>query len=225
MNLKQIAAQRAMRAVQSGMVLGLGTGSTATYAIQMIGERLRNGTLRDVMGVATSAMSENLSREVGIPLTNLRQHPVLDLAIDGADEVDPQLQLIKGRGGAHLREKIVARAARYLIIIVDDSKLVQVLGTKCPVPVEVIPFGLGSYEATLRSLGCEPVLRVQADQPFVTDEGNYILDCHFPGLQDPQGMERELNNIPGIVENGIFINLAAQVLVASETGVQELHRK
>jgi len=222
LNLKQIAAARAVEAVQSGMVLGLGTGSTTRYATEMIGERLRDGRLHDIVGVPTSSATEKLARQVGIPLTTLRDNPVLDLTIDGADEVDPNLVLIKGLGGALLYEKIVARASRQEIIIVDDSKLVQVLGTRSPLPVEVIPFGWGTYMEALRSLGCEPVLRLQGTQPYVTDEGNYIVDCRFQRIGDPRQLERELNLIPGVVENGIFIGLASLVLVASASGVREL---
>ena len=225
MNLKERAAARAVEAVKSGMLLGLGTGSTATYAIKMIGERLRDGQLQDIVGIPTSEATENLALELGIPLTTLHDHPVLDLTIDGADEVDPQLTLIKGMGGALLHEKIVARATRRELIIVDESKLVDVLGTQAPVPVEVIPFGWGTYLEPLRDLGCQPTLRLSGEQPFVTDEGNYIIDCRFSRIDDPVRLERELNLIPGVVENGIFIGLASAVLVASPSGVRELKRQ
>jgi len=224
-NLKQVAAAKAVEAVRSGMVLGLGTGSTTRYATEMIGERLRDGRLHDIVGVPTSSATEKLAKQVGIPLTTLKDHPVLDLTIDGADEVDPDLVLIKGLGGALLYEKIVARASRQEIIIVDESKLVQVLGTRSPLPVEVIPFGWVTYMDTLRSFGCEPVLRMQGTQPYVTDEGNYILDCRFKRIDDPKQLECELNLIPGVVENGIFIGLASLVLVASASGVRELRPK
>lgn len=222
MNLKQLAAAKAVEMVESGMVLGLGTGSTTRYAIEMIGERLRDGRLSDIMGVPTSSGSEKLARQVGIPLTTLQQHPVLDLTIDGADEVGPNLILIKGQGGALLHEKIVARASRREIIIVDDSKWVQVLGSKAPLAVEVIPFGWGTYLDTLRRFNCEPILRMQGAEPYLTDEGNFIVDCHFDRIDDPISLERDLNLIPGVVENGIFIGLASLVLVASESGVREL---
>jgi len=221
MNLKQMAAAKAVEAVESGMALGLGSGSTASYAIAMIGERMRNGSLRGIVGVPTSNETARLARQAGIPLTTLQEHPVLDLTIDGADEVDPQLNLIKGRGGALLREKIVARASRCELIVVDESKLVQVLG-KSPVPVEVVPFGWGTYLDALRSLGCEPVLRMQGAQPYITDEGNYIVDCRFVRIDDPARLECALDLIPGVVENGLFIGLASVVLVATETGVREL---
>jgi ribose 5-phosphate isomerase A len=221
MNLKQMAAARAVEMVQSGMLLGLGTGSTARYAIEMIGERLHNGILSDIMGVPTSSGSAELARQVGIPLTTLQQHPTLDLTIDGADEVGPNLVLIKGQGGALLREKIIARASRREVIIVDESKVVQVLGSKAPLAVEVIPFGWGTYDDALRKFGCQPVLRMKETEPYVTDEGNYIVDCRFARIDDPLALETELHRIPGLVENGLFIGLASLILVAHESGVRE----
>lgn len=227
MNLKQLAAARAVEAIQNGMVLGLGTGSTARYAVELIGERLRDGRLSRIVGVPTSSDTERLARQAGIPLTTLREHPVLDLTIDGADEVAPDLTLIKGQGGALLHEKIVARASQQEFIVVDESKLVQVLGTKAPLAVEVIPFGWGTYADALLKLGCKPVLRMrpqdgQDSAPYVTDEGNYIVDCHFPRIEDPVALERELNLIPGVVDNGLFVGLATLVIVASPSGIREL---
>jgi ribose 5-phosphate isomerase A len=221
-NLKQLAAAKAVEMVKSDMVLGLGTGSTTRYAIEMIGDRLRDGSLRDIIGVPTSSGSEQLARKLGIPLTTLQEHPVLDLTIDGADEVGPDLTLIKGQGGALLREKIVARASRREIIIVDDSKLVQELGSKAPLAVEVVPFGWGTYLDAFKAFDCRPILRVKDGRTYVTDEGNYIVDCHFERIADPVKVERELNLIPGVVENGIFIALASLVLVASKSGVREM---
>jgi len=221
-NLKEMAAAKAVELIQSGMVLGLGTGSTTNYAIQMIGERVRHGRLRDIAGVPTSNATARLATQAGIPLTTLLEHPLLDLTIDGADEVDPQLNMIKGQGGALLREKIVARATRREVIIVDESKLVPVLGTRSPLAVEVIAFGWGSYDQALRSLGCKPVLRMAGAEPFRTDEGNYLLDCDFERIEDAARLEYQLNLIPGVVENGLFVQLAALVLVASEAGVREL---
>jgi ribose 5-phosphate isomerase A len=222
MNLKQVAAAKAVEAVQSGMVLGLGTGSTTRYAIEMIGERLRDGRLRDIVGVPTSSGTEALAKQVGIPVTRLQEHPVLDLTIDGADEVDPQLNLVKGQGGALLHEKIVARASRREIIIVDESKVVEVLGSKAPLAVEVVRFGWGTYMEAFRGFGCEPVLRMRGAEPYLTDEGNYIVDCRFTRIDDPARLEWELKLIPGVVENGIFIGLTSLVIVASESGVREL---
>jgi ribose 5-phosphate isomerase A len=222
MNLKQMAAAKAVELVQSGMVLGLGTGSTTRYAIEIIGQRLRDGTLTDIVGVPTSSGSARLAQELGIPLTTLEEHPTLDLTIDGADEVGPELVLIKGQGGALLREKIVAYASQREIIIVDASKIVQVLGTRSPLATEVIPFGWDTYSQPLRRLRCEPVLRMHDSKPYVTDEGNYIVDCHFDRIDDPIALEWEINRIPGVVENGLFIGLASLVLVASESGIAEL---
>ena len=222
MNLKQMVAAKAVEEVKSGMVLGLGTGSTTRYAIEMIGQRLREGRLKDIAGVPTSSGSAQLARQMGIPLTTLQEHPVIDLTIDGADEVGPDLVLIKGQGGALLHEKIVARASRREIIIVDDSKLVQVLGSRAPLAVEVIPFGWDTYLPAIRELGCNPVLRMKGTEPYITDEGNYIVDCHFERIDDPARLECELNLIPGVVENGIFIGLASVILVASESGISEL---
>jgi ribose 5-phosphate isomerase A len=222
MNLKQMAAARAVELVQSGMVLGLGTGSTTRYAIEMIGQRLRDGTLSDIVGVPTSSGSARLAHDVGIPLTTLEEHPTLDLTIDGADEVGPDLVLIKGQGGALLHEKIVAHASQREVIIVDESKMVQILGTHAPLATEVVRFGWDTYSWPLRSLGCEPMLRIRDSKPYVTDEGNYIVDCHFERIDEPAALEREINLIPGVVDNGLFIGLASLVLVASELGVVEL---
>lgn len=222
MNLKMMAAAEAVKLVKSGMVLGLGTGSTARYAIEMIAERLRDGRLQSIVGVPTSSGSERLARRVGIPLTTMREHPTLDLTIDGADEVDPHLNLIKGGGGALLHERIVARASREEVIVVDESKLVPVLGSRFPLPVEVVPFGWGTYTETLRGFGCEPVLRMQDEQPYLTDEGNYIIDCRFSAILDPAELEQALNQVPGVVDNGIFFGLASRVIVAGESGVREL---
>jgi ribose 5-phosphate isomerase A len=221
-NLKEMAAARAVEFVESGMALGLGTGSTTRYAIEMIGQRLREGTLRDIIAVPTSSGCARVAQRVGIPLTTLQRHPTLDLTIDGADEVGPNLVLVKGQGGALLREKIVARASRREIIVVDESKIVQILGTHAPLATEVVPFGWDTYSRTLRSLGCDPVLRIRDAQPYVTDEGNYILDCHFERIDDPVALEAELNLIPGVIESGLFIDLASRVLVASASGVFEL---
>jgi ribose 5-phosphate isomerase A len=235
MNLRQLAAARAVESVQSGMVLGLGTGSTTRYAIEMIGERLRDGRLHGITGVPTSSATAEIARQAGIPLTTLQEHPILDLTIDGADEVrysaplrrgEPDLVLIKGQGGALLHEKIVARASRQEIIVVHDAKLVQVLGTKAPLAVEVIPFGWGTYSDALRRLDCELMLRMcpggPGSPPYITDEGNYIVDCRFPRIEDPVTLEHELNLIPGVVDNGLFIGLATLVVVASPSGITEL---
>jgi len=224
--LKQQAAEHTLQFVESGMRLGLGTGSTVYFALRGLGERIRRGELHDIVGVPTSRETERLAREFGIPLTTLEAHPRLDLAFDGADEVDPALNLIKGMGGALLREKIVAAAAERLIIMVDDSKLVPQLGTRSPLPVEVDPFGWQVHLPFLESLGATPTLRrTDAGDPVVTDGGHYIIDCRFDGIDDPRRLETALNNRPGILENGLFLGMADAVVVASPTGVQVLERE
>lgn len=222
MNPKQMAAEHALSFIQSGMVIGLGTGTTASYFVEALGMRLRDGRLKDIQGVPTSTSTERLARQWEIPLTTLRLSPRLAVTVDGADEVGPRLTLIKGQGGALLREKIVARATSLEIIVADETKVVQVLGTRSPLAVEVIPFGWPTYERTLRNLGCEPVLRMVDDEPFLTDEHNFIVDCRFDRIDDPVTLERELKLIPGVVESGLFINLAHRVLIGSSTGVTEL---
>jgi len=222
MNLKKMAAAEAVKMVERGMVLGLGTGSTSRYAIEMIAKRLRGGGLCDIVCVPTSSGSEKLARDLSIPLTTLREHPMLDLTIDGADEVDSDLNLIKGGGGALLHERIVAQASQKEVIIVDESKLVSELGTLFPLPVEVVPFGRGTYAKALEHHGCEPVLRMRGEHPYLTDEGNHILDCRFPGIPDPAELLCKLRAIPGVVDVGIFVGLTSLVIVASESGVRQL---
>lgn len=221
MNPKQMAAERGASLVESGMVLGLGSGSTAALAVQAIGRRLREGSLRDVVGVPSSSAIAAVSRESGVPLTTLDEHPVLDLDLDGADEVDPNLNLIKGLGGALLWEKIVAVASKRVVILVDESKLVERLGTKAPLPVEVIPFGWKSHVPFVELLGGKPELRRNPDgKPFVTDEGNYILHCRFDGIPDPADLEARLRNRPGVVGTGLFLGIAHQVIIGRVSGVE-----
>jgi ribose 5-phosphate isomerase A len=212
--------------VYSGMVVGLGTGSTAAYAVAELGARLQDGRLRDIVGIATSEATARLARESGIPLTTLEAHPTVDVTIDGADEVDPALNLIKGLGGALLREKVVATASRRNVIIVDGSKWVERLGTRAPLPVEVVPFGWSVHLSFFEELGATPNLR-HGDNgaPFVTDNGHYIVDCRFPeGLSDPQAVARALEERPGIVEHGLFLGLATDVVIATPQGTEVLHR-
>ena len=221
MNPKQMAAERGASLVESGMVLGLGSGSTATLAVQAIGRRLREGSLRDVIGVPSSSAIAAVARESGVPLTTLEEHPVLDLDLDGADEVDPHLDLIKGLGGALLWEKVVAAASRRVVIFVDESKLVHRLGTKAPLPVEVIPFGWRTHLALIESLGGKPELRMNPDgHPFVTDEGNYILHCRFDGISDPAGLDARLLTRAGVVGTGLFLGIAHQVIIGRPSGVE-----
>lgn len=221
--LKQQDAWYAVDFVKSGMVVGLGHGSTAIFAVRCIGQLLRTGQLQSVLGVPCSLQVEEEAQRLGIPLTTLDEHPVVDLTIDGADEVDSHLNLIKGGGGALLREKIVAQASRREIIVVDESKLSPALGTHWPVPVEVTPFGWRSQSDYLESLGAEPVLRLNSDgSPFKTDQGNLILDCHFGPISDPTQLAAQMNERAGIVEHGLFLGLATDVIVGSDEGVRHL---
>lgn len=207
------------------MKLGLGTGSTARHVLQVIAERRRNGELSGIVGVPTSRATEQLAMALGIPLTTLDETPHLDLAIDGADEVDPGLNLIKGLGGALLWEKIVASAADRFVIVCDESKLVKQLGEKAPVPVEVVPFAHRSHMSFFEKLGAAPRLREENDRAFVTDSGHYIIDCYFAnGLNDPWQFEAELRQRPGIVETGLFLGMAQTVVVASPEGVNVMAR-
>ncbi|MEX2282624.1 MAG: ribose 5-phosphate isomerase A [Gemmatimonadota bacterium] len=222
---KRAAAERAVELVQSGMRLGLGTGSTARHVLDVIGERLRNGDLRDIVGVVTSRTTENQARALHIPIRSLDEVIHLDLAIDGADEVDPQLDLIKGLGGALLWEKIVATAAERFVVVVDDSKLVKQLGERAPIPVEVVPFGYTTHVRMVElDLNGTAALRKQSDgSPFVTDGGHYILDCRFPNaMEDPADLDVAFKSRAGVVETGLFLNLATSVIVASADGARTI---
>jgi ribose 5-phosphate isomerase A len=224
--LKQQAAERAVAYVEPGMVVGLGEGSTAAFAVRRIAQLLREGGLHDILGVPCSCKVEAWARELGIPLTTLEEHPVIDLTIDGADEVDPGLNMIKGGGGALLREKIVAQASCREIIAVDESKLSPALGTHWPVPVEVVPFGWRVQAAYLESLGAKPVLRLADDgAPFETDQGDLILDCDFGPIPDPAQLALRLKARSGIVEHGLFMGLATEVIVADGKGVRHIKRE
>jgi len=219
---KQAAARRSLDYVQDSFVVGLGTGSTASYAIRLLGERVRAGL--KIRGIATSVHSRNLAASLGIPLTTFEECPEVDVTIDGADEISPALDLIKGGGGALLHEKIVASASRMVVIIADSSKQVPVLG-KFPLPVEVVPFAQALLARRLGGLGASVHLRKDvADRPFVTDEGNYILDCCFGHIPDPSELAEELDRIPGVVEHGLFINMADIVLIGKDPEVLELRR-
>ncbi|RME47097.1 MAG: ribose-5-phosphate isomerase RpiA [Chloroflexi bacterium] len=223
--LKRSAAERATEFVESGMILGLGTGSTVFYALRRLGEQISRGELSDIAAVPTSSTTAERAREFGIPLTTLDEHQRLDLTIDGADEVDPDLNLIKGLGGALLWEKIVAVASRKLIIAVDESKLVMQLGTHVPLPVEVVPFGWRLQMTYLEALGATPTLRRTANgEPYVTDSGHYIIDCQFAGIDDPYTLATTLSVQPGIVENGLFLDMADLVVVGSPEGVSVISR-
>jgi ribose 5-phosphate isomerase A len=218
--LKKQAAERAVELIESGMVIGLGHGSTAILAIQRIAELLKEGKLSEVLGVPCSSQVEEAARNLGIPLTTFDEHPGIDLTIDGADEVDGNLDLIKGGGGALLREKIVAQASRREIIVVDESKLSPALGTRRAVPVEVIPFGWQSQALYLESLGATVILRKDDNEErFMTDQGNLILDCSFGPMSNPESLAEALNARTGIVEHGLFLGLATDLIVAYAEGV------
>lgn len=214
-DLKRIAAEKAVARVESGMVLGLGTGSTAALAIEAIGRRLAAGELSGIVGIPTSKRTRDQAESLGIPLTTLEDHPVVDVTIDGADQVDPEGNLVKGGGGALLWEKIVAAATSLYIIVVDESKLVQRLGKGFPVPVEVMPFGWKTHLPAMRELGGEPELRsTDAGAPYVTDGGHYIIDVTFPdGLGDPEHADHVLLHRAGVVETGLFLGMAPEVIV------------
>jgi ribose 5-phosphate isomerase A len=227
MNLKQQAASEALTYVQSGMVLGLGSGSTTAYFVQMLGERLQNGMLKDIVGVATSEKTAAQARALGIPLTTLAEFSHLDLAVDGADEVDPDLNLIKGLGRALLREKIVEIHAERFVVIVDESKLVPRLGSRGPLPVEVVPFQAEAHVRWLGSLDCRAELWLKEDGlPVVTDNGNYLVRCWFTeGIADPHALARTLADRPGIVEHGLFLGMASVVVVAGCGGIRTCERQ
>jgi len=208
---KQRSAEAACEYVKDGMIVGLGTGSTAEFAVNKIGELVRNGL--SIRGIPTSDSTKILAESEGIPLIDFSETMFIDLTIDGADEIDANLNMIKGGGAALLREKIVASASREEIIIVSVSKLVQQLGA-FPLPVEVIPFGWQVVFNQLESLQGNPELRLKQGQPSVTDQGNFIVDCHFRKIENPEQLEQHLNMIPGVVENGLFINLCTRMIMA-----------
>lgn len=220
---KEAAARASLRFVEDGQVLGLGTGSTAAHFIHLLGERVKQG-LR-VRGIPTSVRSEAMAKSLGIPLTSLDECQEIAVTVDGADEVDPQLRLIKGGGGALLREKIVASATRNEVIVVDASKRVATLG-KFPLPVEIIKFAQALVTKRIAGLGADVRLRRNEDgKPYLTDENNYILDCHFGQISDPDALARKLSDMPGVVEHGLFIGMASIVLVANQGEVIELRPK
>ncbi len=227
MDLKQQAAQQALEYVHDGMSLGLGTGSTTTIFIQLLGERLRRGELRDVCGVPTSTETARLAQAAGIPLISLADRSELDLAVDGADEIDPDLNLIKGLGKALLREKIIEIHARQFVVIADESKLVPRLG-RGPLPVEIVPFEWQAHVRWLASLGCRAELWRSEDvggAPHVTDNGNYLARCWFPdGIASPDRLAAALAERPGIVEHGLFLRMASRAVVAGKAGLHILER-
>ncbi|MGH7471324.1 MAG: ribose-5-phosphate isomerase RpiA [Longimicrobiales bacterium] len=225
--LKRRAAERAVELVQDGMKLGLGTGSTARHVLQVLAERQSRGELRNIVGVATSAATAQQARDLGITMRALDDVGSLDLGIDGADEVDGDLNLIKGMGGALLWEKIVAAACARFVVVVDDSKLVSRLGTKGPLPVEVVPFGWTTHIQAFQQLGARTLLRRASDgSAFRTDGGHHIIDCAFPqGITDAYGLQAQFKNRPGVVETGLFLELASAVVVAYTNGVHVLENR
>jgi ribose 5-phosphate isomerase A len=221
--LKKQAALRAVEFVEDGMVVGLGTGSTAYFVVEGLGARVKEG-LR-ITGIPTSERTATQARSLGIPLATFAEHQRIDLTIDGADEVERgSLNLIKGLGGALLREKIVAAASQRLVIVVDQEKLVDQLGDHTPVPVEAVQFGWQATAAALTRLGAEPVLRhAHEDHPFITDGGNYTLDCRFTKIADAKALERDINAIVGVVDCGLFIGRASAVIVAATDGIHVMN--
>ena len=222
--LKKEASLCAVEEIKSGMIIGLGSGTTVRFALEEIGMRIAAGLLRDVTGIPSSRDTENLALHYGIPLTGFDDHAEIDLNIDGADEVDRHLNLIKGGGGALLREKIVAQASRRTLVVVDDSKLSRSLGEKVPVPVEVLPFSWKVEAAFLASLGSRIALRERGGTPFITDQGNYIVDCHFNKIKNPRKLALLLSQRAGVMEHGLFVGLASEVIVAGPGGIQRIKR-
>jgi len=224
--LKKLAADKAVEYVESGMVLGLGTGSTAAFAVARIGELMKAGELKDIVGVPTSKRTAEQAASLGIPLSVLDDHPNIDLAIDGADEVDPELNLVKGRGGALLREKMVEAASAKFVVIVDESKLVSGLGgSGLAMPVEVVPFCWKYNASRLQSLfqaeGCEAKLRMDGDKPYVTDNANYIVDLYFKTpIKDSRAAAKAMLAFEGVVEHGLFLDMATAVIIAGAEGVR-----
>ena len=217
---KQFAARAAADFVESGSIVGLGSGSTATWAIRFLGERVRSGL--NIVGIPTSQKTKQLAEQMGIPLATLDQHPQIDIDIDGADEIDQQLNLIKGGGGALLREKIIASASRRFIVVGDSSKQVAHLG-RFPLPVEVIPFAQSLIAKRIVALGAQVSLR-GGGAPFITDEGHHILDCTFGEILDPAALANKLKAIPGVVEHGLFIGMAEMALIGKDGKVIQLRR-
>ena len=225
-SFKRSAAAEAVAQVRSGMVLGLGTGSTMAHFLQLLGAKIESGELRDIVGIPSSIRAGREARTAGIPLTGLAEHPRLDLAVDGADEVTPRLDLIKGMGGALLREKMVAQASDRFLIIVDSAKAVDRLGTRSPLPVEVVDWGWSGHVAFLEDRGAQvTVRRFEDGPPFKSDNGNLILDCTFPdGITDPRALEAGLRARAGVVETGLFLGMAHEAILAGSEGIVRLRR-
>jgi len=220
MDSKKLAGEKAVEFVEDGMIVGLGTGSTVYWTILKLAERMKEGL--KIQGVPTSKDTEKLADKLGIPLVNLSELSKVDLAIDGADEVNPSLALIKGGGGALLREKMIASISDRFIVVADESKFVQTLGT-FPLPIEVIPFGWEITKKQIEKIGSmNPILRLNDNAPFITDNGNYILDCHMKNIEKPGDLTISLNMIPGVVENGLFVNMCEAAIIARNNNTIEI---
>ncbi len=225
--MKQEVGRAAANLVKSGSIVGLGTGSTTAFTIQFLGDRLKSGELKDIVGIPTSFQSEVLAKQYGVPLTTLDAVDHIDIAIDGADEVDPHKTLIKGGGAAHTREKVVDYLAEQFVVVVDSGKLVDRLGSTFAVPVEVIPMAITPVMQAIKKLGGKPELRmgVRKAGPVITDQGNMVIDVKFDSIPDPGELEKTLNNIPGVLENGIFFGCTDIVLVGEVKDGQPLVRQ
>jgi len=224
---KRRAAQKAVEHVEDGSVVGLGSGSTAAHAIRFLGVRLKNGELKEVLGVPTSLQAAGEAISAGVPLTTLDEHLDLDLAIDGADQIDGSLNAIKGGGGALLREKIVASASKLYIIVADEKKLTKRLGVGCRLPIEVLPFALGPVMRRIGELGADVAVRSGGGKlgPVVTDNGNLIVDADFGAMHEPRKLDAELKNIPGVIETGLFLGCVDVAYIGNEEGVKRLEGK
>ncbi len=222
---KRMAAEAAVEAVKPGMVVGLGTGSTANYAITRLAKLLKSGELTDIVGIPSSVPTNDLASSLGIPLSTFADHAKIDITIDGADEVDPDLNLIKGGGGALLQEKILAQASLRVVIIVDEGKLSDKLGTRFPLPVEVVPFGLHTEKRFLEGLGAKVTLRENViAKPFRTDHRNLILDADFGPIEDVRALAEKLEHRAGVVEHGLFLGIATEVVVGGKNGITRLKK-
>jgi len=221
--MKRIAAEKAVDLIEENMIVGLGTGSTVKYALKKIGTHISEGL--QIKGIPTSNETKKLALKYNIPLTTLSEHPEIDLTIDGADEINSDLNLIKGGGGALTREKIIAFHSKKLVIVADDSKVVKSLGIDFALPVEVVKFGWETTKKTIETFECICTLRKIFEDPFITDNGNYIIDCEFDRIPNPEDLEQKLNMIPGVVENGLFIDLAHEAIVGGSQGIMTLEKE
>lgn len=224
---KKKAAQAAITHIESGSIVGLGSGSTAKYFIEQLGKHLSSGILTDILAVPSSYQSSKEAYIAGIPLTTLNEHPCLDISVDGADQINAKLEIIKGGGGALLREKIIASASKDYIIIVDDSKFTEKLGENCLLPLEILPFSLGTVLHKIKALGASVTIRESDGKlgPVITDNGNFILDCDMGFIEDPKKLQHTLSSIPGILETGLFIGYAKRAFIGTNSDVLEIKAK